>query len=435
MPVSPADKLGSIVGSGQLAINGGTPICPKPSWPIWPQSTPATETAVVDVLRSGRWTISGFTNGQSTQEQVFATAFADFLGVKNCIPTDHGTSALELALAACGVEPGDEVIVPGLTWVACTYAVLAQQAIPILADVDPYTMCIAPASVQQLITPRTKAIMVVHLYCRIADMASLNSIAQKNDLVLIEDCAQAHGARWRGKSVGSIGQMGCFSMQQGKPLTSGEGGCCVTDDDRLADLIYRLRTDGRSFLPDVQTPGQMQLKESGGVAGRNYCLSDIQLAMLTAQLSALPTQNTQRRKNAAYLAQLLKQIPGVSIPGFHDPEDEETYYHFAFFLSDEFLRGHTIAWVGSALSAELGIWVHQPYVPLNRHSLYVPEAKQWVKHCSTAQQSVRKERFALPSAEEIYGKTLLLHHSVLLAKHEDMALIAAALQKVYEETK
>ncbi|WP_017718521.1 DegT/DnrJ/EryC1/StrS family aminotransferase [Kamptonema formosum] len=420
--------------SSKLAINGGTPVCQKP-WPTWPQSNSATEKAVIDVLRSGRWTISGFTNGQLAQEQMFAAAFADFVGVKNCIPTDHGTSALELALAASGVGSGDEVIVPGLTWVACPYAVLAQQAVPVLADVDPYTMCIAPESVRRLLTSRTKAVLVVHLYCRIADMAALNRIATEHDLVLIEDCAQAHGARWRGRCVGSIGKVGAFSMQQGKPLTSGEGGCCVTDDDELADLIYRLRTDGRSFLPDVQALGKMQLWERGGVAGRNHCLSDIQLAILTAQLKDLPAQNVRRRENAAYLTKLLGQIPGVSIPNFHDPDDEETYYHFAFFLNEEFLRGRSLAWVSEALSAELGVWIHQPYVPLNRHPLYVPEEKHWVKQCAEARQAVCKERFTLPHAEEVYGKTLLLHHSILLAERKDMDLIAAALKKVHKEMK
>jgi dTDP-4-amino-4,6-dideoxygalactose transaminase len=415
-----------------LAIDGGSPTNHE-KWADWPESDPETEAKVIEVLRSGRWTISGFSNGQPTQEQIFASAFSSFLGVKHCIPTDHGTSALELALEASGVQPGDEVIVPGLTWVACPYAVLALQAIPILADVDSQTMCLDLNAVVKLITPKTKAILVVHLYCRIADMFALNQIATEHDLMIIEDCAQAHGARTKGKCVGTLGRVGAFSMQQGKPLTAGEGGCCVTDDDELAERIYRFRTDGRSFMPEIQERGRSQLSELGRIlAGRNRCLSDIQLAILTAQLKKLKDQNDCRRKNAAYLAELLQELPGVSIPEFHNQNDEEVYYHFAFFLGEEFLRGRSITWVGEAMSAELGTWIHQPYAPLSRHPLYCPEQKDWVRRSSKAQNAVCKSNFALPAAEEVYQKTLLLHHSVLLSANTRMETIAMALKKIYE---
>ncbi|NEN94792.1 MAG: glutamine--scyllo-inositol aminotransferase [Moorea sp. SIO1F2] len=416
----------------RLAIDGGTPIFER-QWPKWPQSDAETESEVIKVLRSGRWTISGFSNGKPLQEQIFASAFSSFLGAKYCIPTDHGTSALELAMEACDVKPMDEVIVPGLTWVACPYSVLAQQAIPVLADVDPKTMCLDPKSVKQLITSKTKAILVVHLYSRIANMSALCQIAKEHGLTIIEDCAQSHGARWKGKCVGTLGQVGAFSMQQGKPLTAGEGGCCVTNDDDLAERIYRFRTDGR-FLAgeDGRTLGRTELLESGHVlSGRNRCLSDIQLAILTIQLKKLKAQNEQRRSNAAYLAQLLQQLPGISIPSYHEPDDEEVYYHFAFFLNETFLRGKTVAWVGEALSAELGTWVHQPYVPLSRHPLYVPEKKAWVQQSESVKSLVDKKRFHLPSSEEVHEKTLLLHHSVLLSPREDMDMIAAALHKIY----
>lgn len=207
-----------------LAMNGGVPLA-KPAWPVWPQADERTRAAVLASVNSGRWAISGPYRGCESFESKFSKAFSDYNGVPYCVLTSNGSSALVAALAALGVGPGDEVLVPGLTWVACATAPLRVGASPIFVDLTPGGLTMCPiAAADRLRSGAVKAIILVHQSCALADLSAFAALAKAFGVALIEDCSQAHGAKWRGMPVGTVGKVGVFSMQQTKLLTCGEGG-------------------------------------------------------------------------------------------------------------------------------------------------------------------------------------------------------------------
>ena len=217
----------------KLAINGGRPSRdiqsnPWPQWPFWGKEE---EKSLLEVLHSGVWSYNG------PKEVEFNKRFAEYTGVRHSICVVNGTVTMQLALEALGIGWGDEVIVPGLTWQATAATVIDVNALPVLVDVDENTWCIDPKEIEKAITPRTKAIMPVHLYGGFADMDAIMGIARKHHLFVIEDCAHKHGGEWRGKKAGSIGDVGSFSFQLSKHLTAGEGGALTTDNTDLAERM------------------------------------------------------------------------------------------------------------------------------------------------------------------------------------------------------
>ena len=214
--------------SEKLALLGGTPVKARP-FPTWPQYDENEEKALIDVLHSRIW---WRTPGKQTLE--FEERFAAYQEAKYGIACTNGTAALEIAVAALGIGLGDEVIVPDFTFIATASAVLSVGAMPVLVDVDPNTYCIDPEKVEALITPRTKAIIAVHIAGHPADMDRLQEIARIHNLSIIEDSSHAHGSEWKGKKIGAIGSIGTFSFQSSKLMTAGEGGLLVTNNEDLA---------------------------------------------------------------------------------------------------------------------------------------------------------------------------------------------------------
>jgi dTDP-4-amino-4,6-dideoxygalactose transaminase len=176
---------------------------------------------VLRCLQSQRWAISGPREADEGFEYTFAEKFAHYLDIPFCVPTTNGTSSLVIGLEALDVGAGDEVIVPAVTWVASASTALAVNALPVIVDVDARTLCIDPAAIRAAISPRTKAVSIVHLYSSLCDVDAIRALCDQHGLKLIEDCAQAHGAAWRGRKVGGWGDVGAFSMQQTKLLTAG----------------------------------------------------------------------------------------------------------------------------------------------------------------------------------------------------------------------
>lgn len=233
-----------------------------------PDLTSLEERYVLDALRSG-WVSS---IGEYLER--FEAKFAALCGVEHCVALANGTVALHVALAARGLQPGDEVIVPDLTFVATAAAVLHAGGTPVLVDVDPRTWCLDPELVERAVSPRTRAIIPVHLLGHPADMTALRAIADRSSLFLLEDAAEAHGARWEGRTVGSIGDAGCFSFYGNKLLTTGEGGCITTNDASYAQHVrflkdHAMSRERRYFHPEV---------------GYNYRLTNLQAAMGCAQI-------------------------------------------------------------------------------------------------------------------------------------------------------
>ena len=239
----------------------------------------------------------------------FEAAFAEYVGRRFCVGLNSGTSALHLALQACDVGPGDEVITTPHTWISTSWAISYVGATPVFVDIHPQSYNINPDLAEQAVTPRTKAILPVHLYGQACDMDALCRIAGEHDLLLIEDAAQAHGAVYRGRRVGSFGQLACFSFYPAKNLGAfGEGGAVVTDDRQLADRVRRLRDHAQ------QGPhNHVEL-------GHNARMEGIQGAVLAVKLRHLDAWNEARRRNARRYRQLLADVPAVRLPAAPMPE-------------------------------------------------------------------------------------------------------------------
>ncbi len=246
--------------------------------------------------------------------EAFEEEFAAYCGAQYGIGVDSGTSALELILRAYDLGPGDEIIAPANTFIATVLAISYVGATPVLVDADPHTLSMDPALVEAAITPRTKAIMPVHLYGHPADMDAIMAIADQHGLVVIEDASQAHGARYKGQRVGSLGHAAAFSLYPAKNLGAyGDAGILVTDDAQVADTLRMLRNYGQ------------RVKYHHDLVGYNRRLDTLHAAVLRVKLRHLDDWSQARRRHAARYSQLLADVPGVTLPG--QAEDVEPVFH------------------------------------------------------------------------------------------------------------
>ena len=426
--------LGAIMNplnSASLAINGGTPIR-KGGWPIWPVYEAETVEVLQQVLKSRRWAISSVYNGNPLYEKKFAKAFAEFCGVNYCIPTDHGSSALLIALEALDIGYGDEVIVPALTWVATASAVTNVNALPVIVDVDPDTLCIDPGQIEVAITSRTKAIIPVHLYSGMANMDALLAISKKYNIPIIEDSSHVHGAQWKNKCAGAIGTLGTFSMQHSKVLTCGEGGTVITDDPILAKKLEQLRSDSRIYLNRDFKTYDMELETLGEVQGTNFCLSEFHAAVLVDQLTRLESQNRTRENNSYYLDHLLGKMEGVIPLKLYPGLTRRTIYCYVVKIKKEFLVNTSIHDWCQALSAELAIPFNPVYEPVHQVLSYNPMSKKRFRSLIDHQSDFQKSRFPCPNGEAAYRQCIAFPHWVLLGSRKDMEDIAEAFNKLFK---
>ncbi|MFC4094288.1 DegT/DnrJ/EryC1/StrS family aminotransferase [Euzebyella saccharophila] len=418
----------------QLALLDGPSVknISKDPWPQWPVWGKEEEKALIEVLNSGVWSYNG------PKETEFNQLFAAFTGTKYSVCTVNGTVTLQIALEALEIGVGDEVIIPGLTWQATAATVIDVNATPIIVDVLEDTWCIDPEAIKKAITPRTKAIIPVHLYGAFADMDSIMAIANEHGLHIIEDCAHKHGGEWKGKKAGSIGDIGSFSFQLSKHLTAGEGGAVTTDDPNLAERLDALRNCGRrpegSFKSGDKGIGDYG-DDGNFLQSGNLRITEFQAAILVEGLKRLPKQNDTRDRNGEYLNELLKELPGILPLKRDSRETKKAYFNFAFrYIKDEF-KGLPINKFRKALEAELNIVVDACYEPLNQCPLYVPHTKP-ARHKLTEDYwaQIDPKRFQLPVCERIFHvESVCLHHKVLMGSKEDMSLIASAVKKIYDQ--
>lgn len=252
---------------------------------------PEIDAAVARVVSSGHFVLG-------PEVAAFEERFAEYCRAAHCRAVNSGTSALHLALLAAGIGPGDEVITVSMTFVATTAAILYSGARPVFVDVDPLTWTMHPGSIEAAITPRTKAILPVHLHGLMADMDPIMEIASRHGLVVIEDAAQAHGAEYRGRRAGSIGDVGCFSFYPGKNLGAfGEGGAVVTNRPELARRVSMLRDWGQ------------ETKYNHVIPGYNYRMDEIQSAILNVKLDYIERWTEARRSLADQYNALLSDLP------------------------------------------------------------------------------------------------------------------------------
>jgi L-glutamine:2-deoxy-scyllo-inosose/3-amino-2,3-dideoxy-scyllo-inosose aminotransferase len=420
----------------KLALFGGTPVRdtkmnPWPKWPVWDSNE---ERALIETLNSGIWSYNG------PRETEFNKRFGEYSGAKYVITAANGTVTLQMALEACGIGIGDEVILPGLTWQATAATVLDVNAIPVLVDVCEDTWCIDTLEIEKAITPRTKAIIPVHLYGSFADMDEILRIARKHNLFVIEDCAHKHGGEWNGKKAGTIGDIGSFSLQLSKHLTAGEGGILTTNNFELFERLDALRNCGRRPEPAEflgVNKGEGQYFDQGNfLQSGNYRISEFQAAILVEGLKRLPEQNRLRDSNAIYLNSIIKNIPGI-IPIRRDKrETQEAYYNFSFRYNSKEFKELPVNKFREALTCELGIEVAPSYTPLNKCSLYVPHTKP-CRHKLNDEYwaAIDPSRYNLPVCDRIhYEESACIHHKILMGTKDDMDLIAEAIEKVFENT-
>lgn len=302
----------------KLAINGGTPVLKREDYKNWPVISEDDRRLVNEVLDSG--VVAGGTGPQAVALQ---NEWAQFLGSRYCLTTGSGTAALHMGLAAVGVGPGDEVIVPAYTFLASASCAMHQMAIPIFVDIEPKTYTIDPTRIEAAITERTRAIIPVHIQGCPADMDPIMSIARKHRLHVIEDACQAHGAVYKGRKCGTIGIVGTFSLNNLKNLCGGEGGLFVTDDEDIlkkADLVR--------YFGDECDEKTLRQKYNASILGYMYRNQELPAALARGQLRHLDALNNTRIRNSEFLNRELGKIPGV-IPPYCPPDCKHVYWFYA----------------------------------------------------------------------------------------------------------
>lgn len=400
-----------------LALLGGTPIgkTVAPAWPIHGQ--PEAD-AVLEVVNSGKWGTDG------PKQVEFEKVFSAYCGADYGIMMTNGTHTLRLAMEALGIGPGDEVIVPGVTWQATASAVLDVNATPILVDIDPDSFTMDPKAVEAAITPRTKAIIPVHVFCRVCDMDALQAIANKHGLYIIEDCAHQHGSEWKGQKVGTMGNIGSFSFQASKILTTGEGGMCITSDKELYDKMYSLKNCGRETYPG-----------SPAMQSGNFRSNEFAAALGIAQLTRLDAQNALRHENALYLEKELSQIPGLTPLRRDDRITNQTYFHFYMKMDLGQWRNVPRKYLTRAIKAELenSLEIRYPYAPLNASPLYHPFTKKTHMLGEAYQAAIDPSRFDLPVCTHVSrAGSFGFFHNHLLSEKQELDKIIAAFRKIHE---
>jgi dTDP-4-amino-4,6-dideoxygalactose transaminase len=397
-----------------LALLGGEKSKRK-AFPVWPQYDDGERRALNEVLESRVW---WRTPGTKTLE--FEQAFARYHGARHGIAVTNGTAALEVTMAGLGIGPGDEVIVPDFTFVATASAVLFANALPVLVDVDAETWCIRPDLVEAAITPRTKAIVAVHMGGHPADLDALRKIAGDRGIALVEDSAHAHGTEWRGKKIGAIGVAGTFSFQASKLMTAGEGGMIITNNDAFERQARSVHDCGRM-------PGEWFY--SHYIYGSNYRLSEWQGAILKVQLGRVEEQTKLRHENSGLLDILLRKIPGVTPQKLDARCTRNGHYAYIFHVDKKEFAGISTDRIVEALNAE-GIPTQASYPPL--HDLDVFRSGEFRKRLC-GEQAREKHAFLqakFPATQKAAWETIWFPQPTLLGDAEDMQEIAAALHKI-----
>ncbi len=404
---------------GKLALTGG-PQTYTDFWPPWPVYTDEDRQALADVLESRNW---GGYPSPNQRAREFAGAFAAVHDAAFGICAANGSVTLEVALRAAGIKAGEEVIVTPYTWIATAGAPVMVNAVPVFADIDADNYCLDPAAVEAAIGERTRAIIVVHLGCSLADLDSLVAIAEKHDLLLIEDCAHVHGAKWKNKGVGSWGQLGSFSFQSSKLMTAGEGGMIITSDEELEQRCQSYVNCGR------KEPGYDSFK--GTLFSGNYRMTEFQAALLMVRLRALETERVLRENNANYLSELLGEINGISPLARDERVTRRSIYQFILRYDPEAFGGVPRDRFVNALNSE-GIPAEGDfYIPVYKSPLFTVGADRFPAIKERYGQRIDPDKIDCPRAEKAaYQEAIWLHHPLLMAGRTQMEVIAEAIRKI-----
>ncbi len=380
-------QLISALPPNDLALFGGVPVRSQP-YPTWPVSDERDILAVSKVVRSGRW---GGAPYPGPQTAAFASQFAAMQGGSAprsyAVLVANGSLTMEVALRAAEIGWGDEVIVPAYTFQATAAAPLAAGAIPVIVDISPETYCIDPVAIEAAITPQTRAIIPVHLGAQMADMDAIMAIAERHHLIVIEDCAHAHGAQWNGQGAGTFGHFGSFSLQSQKILSTGEGGILLCRTQILADRATSIVNCGRlpvtesvidpvdpQAAPLAQMLAQLMRfseQEPSFSLGTNYRMSEFQAALGNVALERFDSQVAEREAMLSYLEARLPEVTGVRLLKRDRRHTKRSFYRYIFALNPA-VFGAAHDEVCLALHAE-GIPCSKGYPAMHRYSLFQPK--------------------------------------------------------------
>ncbi len=417
--VSAAGATGAAAGASQkLAVLGGEPVRRKP-FPSWPVITDLDRQGVQRVLESGNWY-----RGRGHQNNNFEKEYAELIGAKHCLLTSNGTNALYTALNALDIGPGDEVLVPPYTFIATVNVVLLQHALPVFIDTDIETFQIDATKIEPAITERTVAVIPVHLGGNPANLDTVLRVAKKHNLTVIEDACQAHLAEWRGRKVGTYGRTGCFSFQNSKNLTSGEGGAILTNDGEVAERCY-------AFLNNSRGRKASGYNFTYRAQGTNARMTEFQAAILHAQVTRLEEQTHRRETNAEHLTKLLKEIPGISVERQYDGTTRNAYHLYMFRYRKEAFAGAPRAKFLKALRAE-GIPCSGGYRPLNKTPFVrnTVNSKFYKRIFPAKVLAEWEERNQCPVNDRLCEEAVWFTQTMLLGTRGDMDQIAEAIRKI-----
>lgn len=421
----------------QLAINGGRPVRSE-LFPAYNTIGEEEKRAVMQVLESGNlsqflgaWH-KDFYGGPTVQQ--FEKDWATTFGSKFAISVNSNTSGLFTAIGACGIKAGDEVIVSSYTMSASALAPIIYGAVPVFADVDYHNYGLSPECIEKCITPRTKAILVVHIFGNPAKMDQIMSIARKYNLMVIEDCAQAPLATYKGKPVGTIGDIGIFSLNYHKHIHTGEGGVLTTNNDNLAERIYLIRNHGENI---VEPKGVQDVFNTHGF---NYRMTEMEAAIGIEQLKKLPRLIQERIENVAYFSAEISKINGIH-PPYVEPESRHVYYLQALKYDQQIIGVDRNTFV-NAIKAEIPSaklredtpLIGTGYVrPLYLQPLYQQRATHCSFNCEKYKGQVDYSKGICPVAEKLHFEELITHEYIRPGMSKsDMDDVIEAFQKVAE---
>lgn len=407
---------------GKLAITGGTPVGGL-KMEAWPPVDEQDREALLRVLEGREWCRVG---KEESEVARFEESFSRYQDARYGIAVSNGTVAIELALLAAGVEAGDEVIVPAVTFIATAGAVSMANAVPVFVDVDPDTIGLDPAAVEAAITDRTRGIVAVHYGGYPVDFDRLLPLAEKHGLFLIEDAAHAHGSEWKGRKVGAIGNAGTFSFQMSKSLPAGEGGAVLTDDEEFYQRAMLLHNIGRSL--ESRLYGHV-------VVASNYRLSEFQAALLESQLRKLPDQVDRKHENGDWLAAELEKIGGMR-PLKRDPRvTKRGYYFFVMRYDEEQFKGVSRDRFVEAVKAE-GMDMFPGYGrPLYANRAYRKEGRgnTGPVRVPSLNPGPDYDNMHLPVAARFcYQEQVIMLHHWLLAERSELQKVVETVAKVKE---
>lgn len=391
-----------------LAINGGTPVRTKSFLP-WPYFDDGERTALLRALEQGQWW--RMTGGEVS---AFEAEFSQVHGSASTLAVSNGTHALQVALKAIGVGPGDEVIVPAFTFISTSTAVQDIGAIAVPADVNLHDFCIDPASVAERTTSRTRAVIPVHMAGHPVDMDGLAALCEPRGITILQDACHAHGMVYKGRRVGEWGSIACFSFQNFKLMTAGEGGAITFPSEELREKAFLHHNCGRS-------PTDKKYRHE--VRGSNFRLGEFAASVLREQLKRLPAQNEKRDENAKILYKSLSSIEGVLIPSRAPNIDVHPHYMVMFRIDRRKLPNFDRDAAVQALVAE-GIPAFRNYVPVYRTEAF------WETKWTTTETS-DYWRAHCPNSETLADDGIWIHHRVLLGDDRDVEDVATAVEKVF----